>query len=80
MLGLYAKRAILSSLYIRISIPIVAPRLLNLVRYVDDLLKPGYMVGPGRCKNTIAAGYNASSGRPIGTTATAGYSVNLSGG
>ena len=30
-------------------------------------------MGPGRHKSTmIAAGYNASSGHPVGTTATAG--------
>ena len=57
MLGLHAVNIILSSLYVqKISVPIAVARLLNQVRYVDNLLDPGYH------KSTTAAGYNASSG------------------
>ena len=41
----------------------------------------GIRVGPGHRKGTtIAVGYNASNGHPVDTTATTGYSVNLSDG
>ena len=51
-------------------------------RPVGTTVAAGYRVGPGRRKATtiFAAGYTASSGRPVDTTATAGHSINLSGG